>query len=167
MYTARSLSGAGECPRCGATGGSIHVVKADVARIIARRLDLPPERSDWEAVGEVVVDPRGELVPGQRVATAMGGMMFSRHGGYAERIAVKRNNMVVVDVPLSAARLAGLPEAYLTAWGALDKDLEIAAGESLLVRGGPRAWGRPRSRTPGPAASPCSPRRATRAAPIG
>jgi hypothetical protein len=46
MYTARSLSGAGACPRCGATGGNIHVVKADVARSIARRLDPASERNE-------------------------------------------------------------------------------------------------------------------------
>ena len=43
MYTARSLSGAGACPRCGATGGNIQVVKAEVARSIARRLDPAPD----------------------------------------------------------------------------------------------------------------------------
>lgn len=96
---------------------------------------VPGQALGIEAVGEVVRDPSGELAPGQRVATAMGGMMFSRHGGYAERIAVKRNNVVLLETDLSTEQLAALPEAYLTVWGALDKNLGIAAGESLLVRG--------------------------------
>jgi len=96
---------------------------------------VPGQALGIEAVGEVIRDPSDRLRPGQRVATAMGGMMFSRHGGYAERIAVKASNVVTIHADLSAKELAALPEAYLTVWGALDKNLGIAAGETLLVRG--------------------------------
>jgi len=97
---------------------------------------LVPDRSlGIEAVGVVHRDPSGALAPGQRVVTAMGGMMFARHGSYAERIAVRRSNLVPIDVDLDSARLAALPMAYLTVWGALDKNLGIQAGQSLLVRG--------------------------------
>ena len=61
--------------------------------------------------------------------------MFSRHGGYAERIAVKASNVIAIDADLPSEKLAALPIAYLTVWGALDKNLEIDAGASLLVRG--------------------------------
>lgn len=88
-----------------------------------------------EAVGEIIDDQSGEFRVGQRVATAMGGMMFTRHGGYAEYITVNASNVVAIDSDLSTEQLAALPEAYLTVWGALDKNLQISAGESLLVRG--------------------------------
>lgn len=88
-----------------------------------------------EAVGEIIEDPGGTFHIGQKVATAMGGMMFARHGGNAEYITVNASNVVAIDSDLSYAKLAALPEAYLTVWGALDKNLKIAKGETLLVRG--------------------------------
>jgi NADPH2:quinone reductase len=96
---------------------------------------VPGQALGIEAVGDIVKDPSGRFAPGQRVATAMGGMMFSRHGGYAEHIAVSASNVVAIQADLPVERLAGLPEAYLTVWGALDKNLEIRAGQTLLVRG--------------------------------
>lgn len=96
---------------------------------------VPGQALGIEAVGEVIRDPSGRFAIGQRVATAMGGMMFSRHGGYAERIAVKASNVIAIHADLPSERLAALPVAYLTVWGALDKNLEIDAGQSLLVRG--------------------------------
>ena len=88
-----------------------------------------------EAVGEISEDPSGIFTIGQRVAAAMGGMMFARHGGYAEYITVNASNVIAIDSDLSYEELAALPEAYLTVWGALDKNLQIAKGETLLVRG--------------------------------
>ena len=88
-----------------------------------------------EAVGEIDVDPTGVWPTGQKVATAMGGMMFDRHGSYADYICVKRENVVPISSELDFETLATLPEAYLTAWGALDKRMELSAGESLLIRG--------------------------------
>jgi len=96
---------------------------------------VPNQALGIEAVGEIIDDPSGEFRIGQKVATVMGGMMFSRHGGYAEYITVKVNNVVAIDSEISNEQLAALPEAYLTIWGALDKNLQIAHGESLLVRG--------------------------------
>ena len=96
---------------------------------------VPGRALGLEAVGEVVKDPSGRFTVGQGIATAMGGMMFSRHGGYAERIAVKASNVIAIDADLSGEKLAALPIAYLTVWGALDKNLEIDAGQLLLVRG--------------------------------
>ncbi|MCF6264872.1 MAG: zinc-binding dehydrogenase [Xanthomonadales bacterium] len=96
---------------------------------------VPDQALGIEAVGEIIEDPSGTFNIGQKVATAMGGMMFSRHGGYAEYITVKASNVIAIDSDLSYKELAALPEAYLTVWGALDKDLKITAGETLLVRG--------------------------------
>lgn len=88
-----------------------------------------------EAVGEIVEDLSGSFNIGQTVATAMGEMMFSRHGGYAEYITVNASNVVAINSELSYEQLAALPIAYLTIWGALDKNLQIAEGQTLLVRG--------------------------------
>ena len=89
-----------------------------------------------EAVGEVLNDPSGTFRLGERVATAMGGLMFSRIGSYAEHVSVLQSNVVSLgDTTLSWEDLAALPEAFLTVWGALDKTLGIKAGQTLLVRG--------------------------------
>lgn len=89
-----------------------------------------------EAVGEVIEDPAGLFRRGQRVATLMGGMQFSRGGSYAQEVSVLRANVIDLDEStLSWEELAALPEAWLTIWGALDKRLRIAAGQTLLVRG--------------------------------
>ncbi|AQV97382.1 alcohol dehydrogenase [Cupriavidus necator] len=89
-----------------------------------------------EAVGEVIHDPAGVFRTGQRVATAMGGMQFSRNGSYAEQVTVLRNNVIALDgTDLPWEELAALPESYLTIWGALDKSLAIEQGQTLLVRG--------------------------------
>lgn len=95
----------------------------------------------YEAVGEVVQDPSGVLSPGQRVATAMGGMMTQRHGGYAEYITVSARNVIPMTSRLEYVELAALPEVYLTAWGGLQKSLRIAEGQCLLVRGATSSLG--------------------------
>ena len=95
-----------------------------------------------EAVGEVLTDPSGTLPPGRRVATAMGGMQFSRPGSYAEQVAVLRSNVIDLgDTTLSWEELAALPESYLTVWGALSRSLGLSKGQTLLVRGGTTSLG--------------------------
>lgn len=95
----------------------------------------------YEAVGEIVDDPSGRMARGQRVATAMGGMMTQRHGGYAEFITVNASNAIPIDSGLEWTELAALPEAYLTVWGALEKSARIAKGQWLLVRGATSSLG--------------------------
>lgn len=94
-----------------------------------------------EAAGVVDHDPSGGLPSGQKVITAMGGMMFDRHGSYAEYICVKRSNVIAIDSAIEFVALATLPEAYLTAWGALDHDGSLQSGQTVLVRGGTTAVG--------------------------
>ncbi|KAJ8600011.1 hypothetical protein CTAYLR_001853 [Chrysophaeum taylorii] len=94
-----------------------------------------------EAAGEVDLDPSGKLARGQKVVTMMGGMMFDRHGSYAEYVAAKRENVISISREIDFVTLATLPEAYLTAWGALEKNLGIKPGETLLVRGGTSSVG--------------------------
>src|SRR5262245_6291686 len=50
-----------------------------------------------EAVGEVAEDPSGRFRVGQTVATAMGGLQFSRPGSYAEEVTVLRSNVIDLD----------------------------------------------------------------------
>ena len=89
-----------------------------------------------EAAGEVMNDPSGHFRKGQRVITAMGGLMMARHGSYAEYVVAPVSHVLAVDShDMSWAELASLPMAYLTAWGVLDKNLRIEAGQTLLIRG--------------------------------
>lgn len=88
-----------------------------------------------EAAAQVIHDPEGEFKKGQKIITAMGGMMFSRHGSYAPITCVKRSNIQAINSRISYELLATLPQAYLTAWGAIDHALKLKAGETLLVRG--------------------------------
>jgi NADPH2:quinone reductase len=89
-----------------------------------------------EAVGEVLEDPSRAFRTGQRVATAMGGLQFSRPGSYAEEVTVLRSNVADLEgTALSWEELAALPESYLTVWGALGRLLEAGPGQTVLVRG--------------------------------
>lgn len=94
-----------------------------------------------EAVGEVVADPSGTFKLGQKVITVMGGMMFSRDGSYAEFTTVELSQVLAIDSDIDFIKLAALPESYLTIWGALDHNLNIQPGETLLVRGATSAVG--------------------------
>lgn len=95
-----------------------------------------------EAVGEVIEDPSGTLRTGQRVATAMGGLQFSRPGSYAEEVTVLCSNVIDLNgTALSWEELAALPESYLTVWGALGRLIDAVPGQTLLVRGATSAVG--------------------------
>lgn len=94
-----------------------------------------------EAVGEVVADPSGTFKLGQKVVTVMGGMMFGRDGSYAEYTTVELNQVLAIDSDIDYVKLAAVPESYLTVWGALDNNLNIQSGETLLVRGATSAVG--------------------------
>ncbi|VAW61330.1 hypothetical protein MNBD_GAMMA09-723 [hydrothermal vent metagenome] len=94
-----------------------------------------------EAVGEVVEDNSGQFKISQKVITAMGGLMLARHGSYAEYVIAPASNVLAVDTILPWEELAALPQASLTIWGALDKNLQIREGQSLLIRGGTTTLG--------------------------
>lgn len=102
---------------------------------------VPNQALGIEAVGEITEDPSNTFRVGQKVITAMGGLMFARHGGYAEYITANISNVQAIDCDISYEELAGLPESYLTVWGALDKNLAIQVNEVLLVRGGTSSIG--------------------------
>ncbi|PRC94581.1 zinc-binding dehydrogenase [Solimicrobium silvestre] len=89
-----------------------------------------------EAVGEIIEDVSGIFRVGQRVATVMGGLQFSRNGSYADEVTVLRSNVINLDgTTLSWEELAALPESYLTVWGALGRLIDAVPGQTVLIRG--------------------------------
>lgn len=94
-----------------------------------------------ECVGVVEEAPGGELAPGTTVAAVVGGMGRAFDGSYAEFAALPVASVYPLRTDLDWARLAAIPESFVTAWGALHDALEIAAGQTLLVRGGTSSIG--------------------------
>jgi NADPH:quinone reductase len=94
-----------------------------------------------EAVGEIVEDASGTFRIGQKVITAMGGLMMGRDGSYAEFVLAPLSHVLAIDSDISWVELAALPEAFLTVWGSLQKSLALKTGETLLVRGGTSSIG--------------------------
>ncbi len=94
-----------------------------------------------EAVGVVEATPGGEFQPGDRVATAMGGMGRAFDGGYAEYTLVPATQVQKLDTELDWPTLGALPEMIQTAWGSLHTALRIAPGQTLLIRGGTTSVG--------------------------
>ena len=97
--------------------------------------------SGIEAVGTVVTDPSGVLAEGTKVLTIMGGLGRTRNGSYAEYTAAPAANVARIETSLDWADLAAIPESYATAWLTLHGNLELEAGQSLLVRGATSALG--------------------------
>jgi len=97
--------------------------------------------SGIEAVGTVVMDPSGVLAEGTKVLTIMGGLGRTRNGSYAEYTLAPAANVARIETSLDWTDLAAIPESYATAWLALHGNLELEAGQSLLVRGATSALG--------------------------
>jgi NADPH2:quinone reductase len=97
--------------------------------------------SGIECVGEVVADPSGRLARGQKAAALMGGMGRTIDGSYAELTRVPASNVVPLATTLPWSELAAIPESYATAWTCLHRNLALARGEVLLIRGATSALG--------------------------
>jgi NADPH:quinone reductase-like Zn-dependent oxidoreductase len=93
-----------------------------------------------ECVGEVVEAPDAHLAGGQAVVAAMGGMGRDYDGGYAQYALLPVAQAIPVETSLSWSRLGAIPESFGTAWGSLEQ-LELQAGQSLLIRGGSSSVG--------------------------
>ncbi|GIG59927.1 alcohol dehydrogenase [Longispora fulva] len=94
-----------------------------------------------ECAGTVESDPAGRLAPGTRVVALMGGLGRTRNGSYAELVTVPATNVVPVDTTLSWPDLAALPEVYATAWSGLRTCLDLARGETVVIRGATSSLG--------------------------
>src|SRR5262245_63718298 len=97
--------------------------------------------SGIEAVGTVVTDPSGVLAEGTKVLTIMGGLGRTRSGSYAEYTLAPAANVARIETSLDWTDLAAIPESYATAWLTLHGNLELEAGQSLLIRGATSAPG--------------------------
>ncbi|MQY25872.1 zinc-binding dehydrogenase [Nocardia aurantia] len=95
-----------------------------------------------ECVGTVAASTDPALPEGTTVAAVMGGMGREFDGGYAEYALLPNELLMPVTTTLPWEVLAALPEAYLTAQGALDT-LRIApqSKSRLLIRGGTASVG--------------------------
>ncbi|MFL5731664.1 MAG: zinc-binding alcohol dehydrogenase family protein [Chloroflexia bacterium] len=94
-----------------------------------------------ELVGEVADGSDSGLPAGQKVAVAMGGLGRQYDGGYAEYALVPTRQVFPLETELPWETLAAIPETFLTAWGSVVEAMEVAAGQTLLVRGGTSALG--------------------------
>lgn len=94
-----------------------------------------------EAVGTIAEAPGGEFQEGEVVATCMGGLGREVDGGYAEYTLVKAEYARAIKVQVPWNVLGALPEMLQTSWGALNRNLHIKKGETLLIRGGTTSVG--------------------------
>lgn len=97
--------------------------------------------SGIECVGVVKSDADGKFSPGQKVVAIMGGMGRTINGSYAEYTRVPSSHVVPIKTDLPWEDLAAIPEVYSTAWSCLFGNLELVAGQKLLIRGATSALG--------------------------
>ena len=97
--------------------------------------------SGIECVGLVKSCPGGEFPVGAKVAALMGGLGRTINGSYAEYTRAPVSNVALIESGLPWAELAAIPETYATAWTCLFRNLEIEAGQTLLIRGATSSFG--------------------------
>ena len=112
--------------------------------------ELHMRRGEWAEAAEVsgiecvgIVDscPGGEFPVGAKVAALMGGLGRTINGSYAEYTRVRASNVALIESELPWALLAALPETYATAWTCLFRNLNLTAGQTLLIRGATSSFG--------------------------
>jgi NADPH2:quinone reductase len=97
--------------------------------------------SGIECVGVVESCPGGEFAVGSKVAALMGGLGRTINGSYAEFTRAPVTNVAAIESNLPWEDLAAIPESYATAWTCLFRNLEIASGQTLVVRGATSSFG--------------------------
>src|SRR5271166_5468620 len=97
--------------------------------------------SGIECVGIVKSCPGGEFPVGAKVAALMGGLGRTTNGSYAEYTRAPVTNVAAIESNLSWADLAAIPETYATAWTCLFRNLEVAPGQTLVIRGATSSFG--------------------------
>src|SRR5271155_3995323 len=112
--------------------------------------ELHMRRGEWaeaapvsgiECVGIVKSCPGGEFPVGAKVAALMGGLGRTINGSYAEYTRAPVTNVAAIESGLSWGDLAALPETYATAWTCLFRNLEVAPGQTLVIRGATSSFG--------------------------
>lgn len=99
------------------------------------------EVSGIECVGVVDSCPDGEFAVGAKVAALMGGLGRTVNGSYAEYTRVRAANVALIESDLPWSVLAALPETYATAWTCLFRNLQLTAGQTLVIRGATSSFG--------------------------
>jgi NADPH:quinone reductase-like Zn-dependent oxidoreductase len=97
--------------------------------------------SGIECVGIVKSCPGGEFPVGAKVAALMGGLGRTINGSYAEYTRAPVSNVALIESDLPWAELAAIPETYATAWTCLFRNLEISAGQTVVIRGATSSFG--------------------------
>jgi NADPH:quinone reductase len=97
--------------------------------------------SGIECVGVVESCPGGEFTVGSKVAALMGGLGRTINGSYAEFTRAPVTNVAAIESNLPWEDLAAIPESYATAWTCLFRNLEIASGQTLIIRGATSSFG--------------------------
>lgn len=112
--------------------------------------ELHMRRGEWAEAAEVsgiecvgIVDscPGGEFPLGAKVAALMGGLGRTINGSYAEYTRVRAANVALIESDLPWSDLAALPETYAVAWTCLFRNLNLTAGQTLVLRGATSAFG--------------------------
>jgi NADPH:quinone reductase-like Zn-dependent oxidoreductase len=103
--------------------------------------EFPPAVTGIECAGVVEVDRTGTMAAGTSVVAIMGGMGRTRNGSYAELVTVPVSNVVPIKTTLSWTDLVAVPEAYASAWAGLHQNLDLRAGQTVLVRGATSSLG--------------------------
>jgi NADPH:quinone reductase-like Zn-dependent oxidoreductase len=98
--------------------------------------------SGIECVGVVKSCPNRQFAVGTKVAALMGGLGRTINGSYAEYTCPPVTNVVPIETEMSWEDFAVIPESYATAWTCLHRNLEIAKGQTLVIRGATSALGR-------------------------
>jgi NADPH2:quinone reductase len=99
------------------------------------------EVSGIECVGIVDACPGGEFPVGAKVAALMGGLGRTINGSYAQYTRVRAANVALIESELPWSVLAALPETYATAWTCLFRNLNLTAGQTLVLRGATSSFG--------------------------
>src|SRR6476620_6668037 len=97
--------------------------------------------SGIECVGLIKSCPGEEFAIGTKVAALMGGLGRTINGSYAECTRAPVWNVAAIESDLSWADLAAIPETYATAWTCLFRNLELARGQTLVIRGATSSFG--------------------------
>jgi NADPH:quinone reductase len=99
------------------------------------------EVSGIECVGIVDSCPGGQFPVGAKVAALMGGLGRTINGSYAEYTRVRASNVALIESHLPWSHLAALPETYAVAWTCLFRNLDLRAGQTLVLRGATSSFG--------------------------